>query len=233
MRPYVILGIYGGLRPEEITRLDWSQINLDAGTVRVTGKRRTRLVTLEPIAVKLLGEHPLKSGPVAPSNSTVDRWRGRAKKLLKLDKWPQDLLRHTAASCCAGRWQGGHAARKQREGVECPLPQPAQRDGLRGFLVDRVTRKTSLSFCRPVGTDPGRRAGGPGARKLQRNLFLATRTRVTGSPAPSTQLVRPSSPCAPGGLAPGGGLPGRCTGTSGGWIPVDNGVRLGLRPRTS
>ena len=98
MRPYVILGMYGGLRPEEIPKLDWSQINLDAATVVATGKRRRRLVTLEPIAVKLLREHPLKSGPVCPSNSTVDRWRAKAKAVLGLAEWPQDLLRHTAAS---------------------------------------------------------------------------------------------------------------------------------------
>jgi len=98
MRPYVVLGLYGGLRPEEIPRLDWSNLDLAAGTVLVTGKRRTRRVTLEPIAVKLLLEHPLRCGPVCPSNSTVDRWRGRAKALLGLKQWPQDLLRHTAAS---------------------------------------------------------------------------------------------------------------------------------------
>jgi integrase len=98
MRPYVVLGLYVGLRPEEITRLDWSHIDLEAGTVRATGKRRTRLVTMEPLAVKLLREHPLKKGPVAPCNSVIDRWRVKIRKLLGLDRWPQDLLRHTAAS---------------------------------------------------------------------------------------------------------------------------------------
>ena len=31
MKPYVVLGMFAGIRPEEITRLDWSQINLAAG----------------------------------------------------------------------------------------------------------------------------------------------------------------------------------------------------------
>lgn len=98
MRPYIVLGLFAGLRPEEITRLDWSHIDLNAGTVLALGKRRRRLVTLEPLAVTHLAKHPLRIGPVAPSNSTIDRWRVTARSLLGLPRWPQDLLRHTAAS---------------------------------------------------------------------------------------------------------------------------------------
>jgi integrase len=99
MRPYIVLGMFAGIRPEEITRLDWSQINLETKSVSVQGKtRRRRVVTLEPIAVTHLAKHPLQKGPVAPSNSTVDRWRKKSVTLLGLDQWPQDLLRHTAAS---------------------------------------------------------------------------------------------------------------------------------------
>ena len=99
MKPYLILGMFAGIRPEEIARLDWSQINLAEGTVLVDGKtRRQRLVKLEPRMVAALVKHPLKTGPVTPSNSTVDRWRVTSRRLLGLAKWPQDLLRHTAAS---------------------------------------------------------------------------------------------------------------------------------------
>lgn len=99
MRPYLVLGLYAGIRPEEIQRLDWSQINLDAGTVLVQGKtRRRRLVTLEPVAVAELRKHPLQTGRVTPSNSTIRRWRVKACKAVGFDRWPQDVLRHTAAS---------------------------------------------------------------------------------------------------------------------------------------
>jgi integrase len=99
MKPYVVLGMFAGIRPEEITRLDWSQISLDAGTVAVDGKtRRRRTVTLEPVAVAALKNHPLRHGAVTPSNSTVDRWRNKARLVLGFPRWPQDLLRHTAAS---------------------------------------------------------------------------------------------------------------------------------------
>lgn len=99
MRPYLVLGMFAGIRPEEIERMEWPQINLDTGTVRVDGKtRRRRLVKLEPIAVAELRKHPLRTGSVAPSSATIARWRKSARRVVGLDKWPQDLLRHTAAS---------------------------------------------------------------------------------------------------------------------------------------
>lgn len=98
-RPYVILAMYAGIRPEEITRMEWSAINLETGTVKVDGKtRRRRIVQLEPKAAALLAGCPLKTGKVAPSTSTMRRCKARAVKALCLPKWPQDLLRHTFAS---------------------------------------------------------------------------------------------------------------------------------------
>ena len=97
-RPYLILGLYAGIRPDELHRMNWADINLETRTVRITlGKtRRSRIVPLEPIAATLLQEHPLRSGPVAPSPSSVRRWKRSARTLL--GAWPADLLRHTAAS---------------------------------------------------------------------------------------------------------------------------------------
>jgi len=98
-RPYLILGLFAGIRPEEITRLDWSAVDLETKTVMVDGKtRRRRIVALEPKAVALLADWPIKRGMVAPSNSTLRRFKTRARAALGLSAWPQDLLRHTAAS---------------------------------------------------------------------------------------------------------------------------------------
>ena len=74
--PYLILGLYAGIRPEEITRLDWKAIDLKTGTVAVDGKtRRRRIVTLEPKALALLKGCPLQTGNVAPSASTLRRFK--------------------------------------------------------------------------------------------------------------------------------------------------------------
>lgn len=100
VRPYLVLGLYAGLRPEEIMRGDWSAVNLETGTVVVDGRKthRRRVVALEPVAVARLREHPLRRGPLAPSDSTLDRWKIASRRALGLRRWPQDLLRHTAAS---------------------------------------------------------------------------------------------------------------------------------------
>ena len=99
-RPYLILGMYAGVRPEEILRIDWKDINLETGVVHVDGRKthRRRIVPLHPLALELLKAHPVQTGPVSPSDSTIDRWKIKARKLLGLEKWPQDVLRHTAAS---------------------------------------------------------------------------------------------------------------------------------------
>lgn len=99
MRPYVVLGMFAGIRPEEIERMEWAQIDLDAATARVEGKtRRRRLVPLHARAVAELRKHPLRAGPVAPTPAVIARWRRKARRMLGLPRWPQDLLRHTAAS---------------------------------------------------------------------------------------------------------------------------------------
>ena len=97
-KPYLILGMFAGVRPEEIMRLDWAAVSLETSTVCVEGKTRIRrIVPLEPIAVKLLEPLAKSSGRVAPSHSTVRRWKQIHRSLIG-GKWEADVLRHTAAS---------------------------------------------------------------------------------------------------------------------------------------
>ena len=108
MRPYIILGMFAGIRPEELTRLDWSHINLETATVNIDFPKvrgRRRIVPIEPPAVELLRAHPLKVGAVTPCRATISRWRQRARKVICLDRWPQDLFRHTAASYLLAKHQ--------------------------------------------------------------------------------------------------------------------------------
>lgn len=100
LRPYVILGMFAGIRPAELLRLTWAEVDLETATVTVNEAktRRRRIVPLHARAVKELREHPLQTGSVAPSATTIARWRKSARLALGLKTWPQDLLRHTAAS---------------------------------------------------------------------------------------------------------------------------------------
>lgn len=99
-RAYVILGLFAGIRPEETQRLTWADICLETKTVTVNlaKTRRRRIVPLEPRAVALLEKCTPKKGNVAPSQATVGRFKREVREALGLDSWPQDLLRHTAAS---------------------------------------------------------------------------------------------------------------------------------------
>lgn len=99
-RPYVILGMFAGIRPEETQKLTWEDICLETKTVTVNlaKTRRRRIVPLEPRAVALLAKCARKKGHIAPSQTTVARFKSEVRKVLGFDSWPQDLLRHTAAS---------------------------------------------------------------------------------------------------------------------------------------
>jgi integrase len=96
--PWFVLGLFAGIRPEEADRLDWAAVDLERGLVRVDAAaskvRQRRVVPLAPAAVawlKLGGDLPL---PLTSRRRYVRRLRDR----LGWAAWPQDVLRHTAAS---------------------------------------------------------------------------------------------------------------------------------------
>jgi len=83
-------------------RMEWAAVNLERAVVTVDAAaskvRRRRHVPLEPAAVELLSEAyrlgstlPLSSGT---RRTLCDRMRG----VMGWNEWPQDVLRHTAAS---------------------------------------------------------------------------------------------------------------------------------------
>lgn len=100
LRAHVILGLFAGIRPVELSHLTWDAVCLDTKTVRVdlAKTRRRRIVPLEPCAVALLAAVPDKTGNITPPVGVVRRFKRRACKVLGFAEWPADLLRHTAAS---------------------------------------------------------------------------------------------------------------------------------------
>lgn len=81
-RPYLVLGVFAGIRPDELLRLKWADVDLITRCVTVNDAktRRRRIVPLEARPLALLDAHPLRSGAVSPSNSTVRRWKRRARQ---------------------------------------------------------------------------------------------------------------------------------------------------------
>jgi integrase len=98
---YFVLGMFAGIRPEELAALTWAAVDLKAGNVNIGAEvskvRKQRIVPLHPTAVAWLKTVMAKaSAPIAPPAVTLRRHR-RALRA-RLGKWPQDVLRHTAAS---------------------------------------------------------------------------------------------------------------------------------------
>gem|GEM_PF-3505302 len=103
----LVLCLFAGLRPDETVRvngrgLTWGNIDLERGIVTIdahtTKTRLRRIVHLEPSAVEWL-KAAQEAGSRLPLAAITRRravryWRG----VLNLESWPQDVLRHTAAS---------------------------------------------------------------------------------------------------------------------------------------
>lgn len=79
----VVLGLFAGIRSNEITRLDWSAIDLEEGIItigpQIAKKRRLRVLELMPNCITWLKKIENKTGRVAPGRYTV-RWADFVKK---------------------------------------------------------------------------------------------------------------------------------------------------------
>lgn len=109
--PALAVGAFAGLRPAEISRLDWKEIQLERGYIEVTAlKSKTasrRLVTIQPNLKAWLEPHARSEGAVEPPNTRkkLDAARARAN----IDYWPQNALRHSFASYWLAQWQDSAA----------------------------------------------------------------------------------------------------------------------------
>lgn len=97
--PYFALGIFAGIRPDEIMRLQWQDIRADGifieGHNSKTRQRRLVKITDNLRAWLTLG------GDLPPKNK-----RKRLEGIRRLAKvnWGQDIMRHTFASYHLARW---------------------------------------------------------------------------------------------------------------------------------
>jgi integrase len=102
--PREAIGFFCGLRPEELSRLDWRNVSLDNKLITVTkdvakiqGHRRN--VTMPDCLVAWLAPYAKDSGPVWPyaSNTTLNKKRRMAREAAGVDV-PQNAARHAFAS---------------------------------------------------------------------------------------------------------------------------------------
>jgi integrase len=118
--PYVVLGLFCAIRPTELARLSWNEIDLQAKTVTIGTKlakmRQRRIVEIPKNAVQFLIPHALAKTPLKGKNARRDfdavkaaaGYGGRAAENAALKHWTADIMRHTGIS--------HHLAQHQHEG---------------------------------------------------------------------------------------------------------------------
>jgi integrase len=96
--PYVSICLFGGLRPHEAQRLNWEQINLADGEIRLEAAqskvKRARVITICSTLARWLKAH--KDEPLLPP-----QWLKEFKAVkaaVGLKPWTPDIMRHTAIS---------------------------------------------------------------------------------------------------------------------------------------
>jgi integrase len=103
--PDIVVGLavmfFAGLRPHEVLRLTWQQIDMAAGVIRLTGEQtKTRAMRHVEIAENLrawLERYP-GSGTVVPSPLRFRVQREAVVEAAKVSGWPVDVARHTFAT---------------------------------------------------------------------------------------------------------------------------------------
>jgi integrase len=98
--PVLAIGAFAGLRPEEINKLRWEDLDFQERTIRVNASaaktRKKRFAEISDNLAAWLKPYAGRTGRVAPPN--LQKLRRATMKTAKIEKWPQDVLRHSFAS---------------------------------------------------------------------------------------------------------------------------------------
>lgn len=104
LMPYVVIGMFGGVRRAELERLKWEAVNLDEGTVVVglkIAKTRTRRIVDLPVNavawIRAAGEAGRGKGEKVAAANLKRKWP-QFWRACGLAVWPKNGLRHTYAS---------------------------------------------------------------------------------------------------------------------------------------
>ena len=103
------LQLFCGLRPDEAEQIDWSDVDLAEGTVRIeaakTKVRTRRIVQMTPAAVAWMREAKRVEAVLPVTAVSGRRFTRAMRERLRLKTWPVKLLRKTAASYLMAAWQ--------------------------------------------------------------------------------------------------------------------------------
>jgi integrase len=105
----VAVGLFAGLRREEVARLDWREVDLEGGHIEVkAAKSKTaqrRIVEVTDNLREWLAHYRHLSGPVRPKHTPYRRRFAEALKRAGILQWPSNALRHSFASYHLAHYQ--------------------------------------------------------------------------------------------------------------------------------
>ena len=108
--PAIVSGLavmtFAGLRPQEAMRLNWGAVNLEKGLLELSGEttktRTSRHVKITPNLKQWLLTYS-GNGKIIESASKYRREREKLMQAIGITEWPNDVLRHTAATMIYAR----------------------------------------------------------------------------------------------------------------------------------
>jgi integrase len=103
--PYHVIGLFAGVRPNEMERLAWNDVDLTEKHIEVRAEvsksRRRRIIDMEEPLVAWLNYYIQRGGSTQGDVVSKTNLRNRLRKIrsnASLNKWHQDVMRHTYAS---------------------------------------------------------------------------------------------------------------------------------------
>ena len=101
MLAYCVLGLFCGIRSDELQKLRWENVHFAQRTVtidsKIAKKRRQRIVPLNETAAAWLAHCVRRTGPIVDAvnfRKRFDAWR----KAAGITSWPDNALRHSFGS---------------------------------------------------------------------------------------------------------------------------------------
>ncbi len=98
--PVLAIGAFAGVRPEEIKRLRWEDLDFEEGTIQINASvaktQKKRFAEISSNLGEWLRPYAGRAGLIAPPNLQKLRLATMAGAAIK--RWPQDVLRHSFAS---------------------------------------------------------------------------------------------------------------------------------------
>lgn len=103
--PYHAIGLFAGVRPLELERLEWRHIDLVEGHIEITSAvsktGRRRIIDIEPNLNAWLNRYIAKGGETTSKVTPTTNLRSYLREIRAaagLTKWTQDIMRHSYAS---------------------------------------------------------------------------------------------------------------------------------------